>query len=839
MTFSSLPRASRIYTATVTVAGAVLVMALGPRATFEQPVLFAALLALSVLVSAFKVSLPLTRSGSTMSISYAVDLAALILLGPHEAMLVAVASAWSQCTLWTRTRTRAYQTIFSMAALAITVQLAGLTYAALGGLTGDLGGALTEIARPVVGAAIVYFVSNTLLVATAIALSTDQSVLKLWHNSFLWSTPSYFVGAAVAVGGAWAIMDATFWAALLLAAPLYLTYYSYRVYLGRIDDERRHAAEMADLNLATIEALALAIEANNQTSHPHIRREQVYAASLAAALGMTDSEIQGVKTAALLHDIGKLAVPEHILSKPGPVTPEEFQKIRVHPQIGAQIISGVPFPYPVAPLILSHHERWDGKGYPHGLKGEQIPLGARILAVVDHYDAMTSERPYHKAMTHEAALALLTQESGRALDPHVVSVFIRILPDLMSQVAGTETTPARRLSLDDEARGARTGASAAGFKTRTVFDDIAHAHREIYALYELAQSLGTALSVSDTMAVIGSKLSKLVPFTSCALFLMDESADTLHCRFAKGAEADVLMGLTIPTGQGLIGWVARNRRPLINARPTADFEAAGVTNHVTILHSALVLPLVYNDTLVGTLAVYHEPLDFYTDDHRRLLERVCQQASAVVHNAVMFEQTQQDSLTDQLTGLPNTRFMFLHLQRELARAERMKSEVALLVLDLDEFKQINDTYGHRVGDRALQEVAAVLRGVIRPYDICVRYAGDEFVILLSGCGHDEAERKRIEAQRTVDEIVFEAHTGRRVPLAISAGVAIYPHDGDTYEALLAGADSRMYRDKTRRKKQPHLFAVTGDDGPGGLIVHADAATEPTEIEIQRAGLGVL
>ena len=108
---------------------------------------------------------------------------------------------------------------------------------------------------------------------------------------------------------------------------------------------------------------------------------------------MSENEIQGVKTAALLHDIGKLAVPEHILSKPGPLTQEEFQKIRIHPQVGAEIIAGVPFPYPVAPLILSHHERWDGKGYPAGMKGDEIPAGARILAVVDYFDALTSERP--------------------------------------------------------------------------------------------------------------------------------------------------------------------------------------------------------------------------------------------------------------------------------------------------------------------------------------------------------------------------------------------------------------------------------------------------------------
>ena len=179
----------------------------------------------------------------------------------------------------------------------------------------------------------------------------------------------------------------------------------------------------------------------------------------------------------------------------------------------------------------------------------------------------------------------------------------------------------------------------------------------------------------------------------------------------------------------------------------------------------------------------------------------------------MFEQTQEDSLTDPLTGLPNTRFMFMHLTRELARAERLKAEVALLVMDLDNFKEINDNHGHHVGDRALREVASVLRSGIRPYDICVRYAGDEFIVVLSGCGADEAERKRAELQQTVDEVLFEARPGRRLPLAISVGAAIYPQDGDSYEALLATADSRMYRDKTRRKQRVQVQpAATGTDG---------------------------
>jgi diguanylate cyclase (GGDEF)-like protein len=323
------------------------------------------------------------------------------------------------------------------------------------------------------------------------------------------------------------------------------------------------------------------------------------------------------------------------------------------------------------------------------------------------------------------------------------------------------------------------------------------------------------------------------------LFLLEEETDLLRCAFATGVEAEVINNMAVRSGQGLTGWVARNRRSLVNARPSADFEAAGFTARPTALQSALVAPLVFNDRFIGTLAVYHSIADFYTDDHRRLLDRVSEQAAAVIHNSIVFEQTQEDSLTDPLTGLPNTRFMFMHLTRELARAERLKSEVALLVMDLDKFKDINDSHGHHIGDRALREVAAVLRNAIRPYDVCVRYAGDEFIVVLSGCGQEEAERKRIELQQAVDVVQFEARPGRRVPLALSVGAAIFPHDGHTYEALLATADSRMYRDKSRRK-QPRLQAVaTGTDGRGVASRPAQSVSEPTDIDIQRAGIGVL
>jgi diguanylate cyclase (GGDEF)-like protein/putative nucleotidyltransferase with HDIG domain len=794
----SLPLAARLYVSAIIALGAAMLVLFFPVETLGRPWLFLLLLLLSSITSVFKVNLPIARGGSTMSVSYAVDFASLLLLGPNETMVVAAASAYSQCTFRIQERNPIHRTLFSMACLVLTVQAAGAIYAHLEGVPGSF--SWNRIAQPLVAAATTYFVVNTLAVATAIALSTRQSVLKVWNENFLWSAPSYFVGAGVAALSAWMVMDHAHWLAILLTAPLYLTYRTYKVYLGRIDDEQRHVREMADLHLATIEALALAIDAKDQTSQSHIRRVQLYATAVARALGMKENEIQGVKTAALLHDIGKLAVPEHILSKPGPLTPEEFQKIRAHPEVGADIVSSVPFPYPVAPLILSHHERWDGKGYPSGLRGEDIPLGARILSVVDYFDALMAERPYHKAMSFEAAIGLLQQEAGKGLDPRVVEKFIELIPGLQVEAAKLEqsmrkSAPAAGRSIGQPA----TGLMPEGAR-KNVFDDIALAHREIYALYEIAQAMGTSLGVADTMALISAKLSNLVPFSCAALFLFDEESEMLRCRFATGTDADIIQQITVRSGEGLTGWVARNRRPLVNARPSADLDVAGVTSP-THLQSALVCPLLFNERFIGTLSVYHLDPGFYRDDHRRLLDRVSEQAAAVINNSILFEQTQEDSLTDPLTGLPNTRFLFMHLTRELARAERLKGELSLMVMDLDQFKEINDSHGHHVGDRALCEVARVLRAGIRPYDICVRYAGDEFIVVLSGCSADEAELKRLELQQGVDAVYLEARPGKRLQLGISVGTAVFPRDGESYEALLATADNRMYQDKANRKRR--------------------------------------
>ena len=627
--------------------------------------------------------------------------------------------------------------------------------------------------------------------------------------AFLLAPGVIYPGALAATAGAsvLAVRGRLVLSALLVAVAVAAAVGGHRRGRARVLAAARER-RLSGLRLATIEALASAIDAKDKTSARHIRRVQAFASALARAVGVPEDEVQAIATAAMLHDVGKLAVPEHILSKPGPLTDEEFEKVKTHPQVGFEIIEHVPFPCPVAPLVLCHHEKWDGSGYPLGLRGDDIPLGARILAVSDYFESVMRDRPYNKAVSFDLAMLVLQQEAGKALDPHLVSVFLDLVPTL-----ALEPGPAGEAAAPEE--DAARHRQPADLWRQAAFENIARAHQEIYALYEIAQAIGSRLGVADAMSLIADKLATLVPFSACALFVGDEDG-TVQCRFASGVNEDDLQGLRLAEGEGLSGWVIRNRRPLVNVTPAADFEAAGRPAASAGLRSALVCPLVSGDQMVGAIALYHVQPDFYTEEHRRLLDRISEQTAAAISNSIVFEQTREDSLRDPLTRLPNTRYMFTHLTRELARAQRLGTEVSILVLDLDDFKRINDTYGHQAGDRTLQEVARVMRETVRHYDVCARYAGDEFIVVLPGCGAEEAEAKRLELQDAVSALSMEVVPGRSVGVSVSVGAAVFPADGETYEVLLATADGRMYGDKKTRKPA----------GAGSEAIPASAVAAP-------------
>ena len=535
------------------------------------------------------------------------------------------------------------------------------------------------------------------------------------------------------------------------------------------------------VHASLVEALAGAIDAKNDPSGKRLQRRRAWAAALGEAIGLPAADLEALRTAALLLDIGQLAVPDHILFKPGPLSVEEFHKIRIHPQVSAGLIEDVPLPKAVGDFVRSHHERWDGKGYPEGLAKEAIPVGARVLAVVDNYDALVSERPYRDRLTREAAIAVLREEEGKSLDPSLVERFITLLPSI-------EGGPSHDTAVDRS------------------LGSIVSARREDVALFEISQAITAGLGVEGTAQLLAQKLRRVIPYSSAALYLYDSSRRTFKAAFTEGIEAEMLATVVMAADAGMFGQSLREQRAVANGDPQTCMDARAAA--VTRLRSSIVCPLYgeQND-LVGALAIYHVTPGCYTQDECRLLEMVARQAGPVVSHALQLSRAQEEALTDPLTGLPNTRFLWMHLTQELARAARQASRLALLLIDVDDFKTVNDKEGHSVGDLALRELATVLRQAVRPYDVCARYGGDEFVIMLPECGREEAEERLRDLQSKIKRHEVRLVDGRALTLAVSIGAAVFPRDGDSSEALLAAADARMYQDK-------HRWRDNGERGPG-------------------------
>ncbi len=656
----------------------------------------------------------------------------------------------------------------------------------------------------------VYFVANTLPVASVISLTERRSLRKIWSDCYFWSFPYYLVGAGVAGMMSW-LHGFTDWQTSLLTLPVvYLIYRSYRLYLGKLEDEKRHVEEMADLHMRTIEALALAIEAKDQTTHDHLQRVRVYAVEVAKELKVDREGMEALQAAALLHDIGKLAIPEHIISKPGRLTPEEFEKMKIHPLVGAEILERVRFPYPVVPIVRAHHEKFDGTGYPLGLRGNQIPIGARILAAVDFLDALASDRQYRRALPLHEAMARLSEESGKAFDPQVVSVLERryveleqLGPRAHGQLEQAEIV--RRKSKTKRRERSREVKPAAGFEAqgqrqtseRSFLGSIAAARQEAQTLFELSQDLGASLSLGETLSVFAVKLRHAMSYDAIAIYV--RHGDELVPEYVNGDNFRLFASLRIPIGQGLSGWVAQNLKPILNGNPSVEPGYLNDTSKYSTLNSALAVPLEGLQGVVGVVALYHAEKDFFTSDHLRILLAVSSKMALAIENAMKYEQAENSAVTDYLTGLPNARSLFLQLDRELARCKRDNKTLTVMVADMDGFKQINDRFGHLEGNRVLRLFAHSLKETSREYDYVARMGGDEFVVIAPGLTPEAAARKaeqmRELAQQAGKEVCNEDI------LSLSVGKSVYPEDGMDAEKILSEADKRMYLQKQSQATQ--------------------------------------
>jgi diguanylate cyclase (GGDEF)-like protein/putative nucleotidyltransferase with HDIG domain len=761
--------------------------------TCQRPFQYLCLLGVALLASALKVSLP--GITGTLSVSYVFVLLCMLDFSYPETMLLACLSMAVQSLWRTKYRPKPVHLFFNLANIGIAVWLGNAIYR----LTAGSGYILLSVTV----AATAYFLSSTLSIAGVIALTESKNLRKLWHECYFWSFPYYLLGGAIAaLISNWSRHFG--WEFTALALPVvFVIFRSYRLYLGRLESEKHHSEEMAILHLKTIEALALAIEAKDHTTHDHLQRVQIYSLALGKKMGLDDNQLQALRAASILHDIGKLAVPEHIISKPGKLTPEEFDKMRIHPVVGAEILSRVQFPYPVVPIVRSHHERWNGTGYPDGIKGEQIPLGARILAVADCLDALASDRQYRRALPLDEAMAVIVGEAGKSYEPRIVKLLQENYKEweLLARAKGP-----RDSVLSTDVAIANGEAPAAGFQKSSSGDpqqpdflfSIAAARQEAQMLYELTQDLGNSLNLHETLSVLDSRLRRLIPYDAIVVYVRQE--DCLIPRYVNGENLRLFSGLRIPVGQGLSGWVAEARRPIINGNPSVESGYLNDPSKFSTLRSALAIPLENAVGVTGVLTLYHLGADAFTKDHLRVLLALTPKLSLTVENALQFQKVAISATTDGLTALPNARSLFLHLDAELARCQRSAIGLAVLVCDLDGFKQVNDRFGHLEGNKVLKLVAAGLQECCREYDYVARMGGDEFVLVLPGLKTEHLPDKVLVLEKVVIEAGV-AVCGERL-LNISIGAVFCPENGINAEGLLAEADRRMYLVKQQRKTAP-------------------------------------
>ena len=764
----------------------------------HAPFRYICLLAIALIGSGLKVTLP--GIPGTMSPSFVFVLLSMIDFSRAETTVVACLAAAVQCYWRCKTRPQLVKLGFSLASVALAVWIASATYYAIA----NKGTMLLSVAI----AAMVYFLVNTLSIACVVAVTESKSPHAIWYEYYFWSFPSYLVGGVIAA--LISLSNRTIgWETTIVALPVaYVIFRTYRLYLGRLESEKSHAEEMAVLHLRTIEALALAIEAKDNTTHEHLQRVQIYAVELGKRLGLDESELQAIRAASILHDIGKLAVPEHIISKPGKLTAEEFEKMKIHPVVGAEILARVKFPYPVVPIVRAHHERWNGTGYPDGLAGEKIPLGARILSAVDCLDALASDRQYRRALPLDEAMAVVVSEAGKSYDPAVVRVLQETYRDMEKLIPAKGPQPGQ---LSVNVKVAKGGGPAAGLQKAAppeserpeFLSSIAAARQEAQMLYELSQDLGNSLNLHETLSVLDSRLQRLIPYDGIAVYVRQENY--LIPQYVNGENFRLFSSLKIPVGQGLSGWVADSGKPIVNGNPSVEPGYLNDPAKFSTLRSALAVPLENAIGVTGVLALYHLEADAFTKDHLRVLLALKPKVSLTIENAMQFQQVAISATMDGLTSLPNARSLFLHLDAELARRRRTDSELAVLVCDLDGFKQVNDRFGHLEGNKVLKMVAVGLRECCREYDYVARMGGDEFVLVLPGLRPDGLADKL----EMLEKVVVKAGIlvcGEQL-LNISIGAVFCPEHGIDAEGLLAEADRRMYLVKQARKKlQP-----TGSD----------------------------
>jgi diguanylate cyclase (GGDEF)-like protein/putative nucleotidyltransferase with HDIG domain len=791
-------------------------------------------MAIAATISQYQIRLPKTKgylSGRELAIFFAA-----IWLGPGGAVLMALVGAVGNFRVGIKNPVRWSIDIFTISwASLLASQVLYFVMNGAQGFTGEVIGNNPTNGLLLLGAMIVagilhytaYTGSHTLF----LKLDGGHAVMNLWKDSALFGMT---VGVAcIFLVFGFHLLVVYFGLALgFLVLPAVIgAHLAVRFHKKMLDQKTRELREAGRIHLATVETLATAIDARDQVGRGHCSRAQIYAIGVGKIMNLPPGDIEALSTGTLLHDIGKLAVPDHILNKPGRLTPAEMEKIKIHASVGASILAKIDFSYPVVPTVKHHHERWDGAGYPDGLAKEKIPITARILAIADAYDTLRGARPYRPAISREDARQFIKSGAGTQFDPRIVDIFLRNLRGFEAEVEK------RGLSYSTEPGNSPTPGLEQAFESESSYvEQIKNANREVFTLYELARVFGSSLSLRETLELFVDKITELVPLDTCVVYLLDDAETVAMAQYAHGLHSEALKNRKVQVGQGATGYTLKKRLPVYDINPGLDFSFYQM-EFVQEFKAMASLPLIAKEKLIGAVSLYSCELETYEDEHMRLLETISRIASDAISTALRHAETETRAMTDPMTDLPNARNLQIQFDKEIGRAQRNGSTFQILMLDLDGFKMVNDTFGHKVGDAMLKGIADVMKEQLRDYDFLARYAGDEFVAIVPDMDRQAVHELCQRMEKSVRAFSVGVGHGKAARVGVSIGAASYPNNGDTLDSILIAADKAMYAVKAHRKariRRIRAEKLAAHKRKEELLKQKHAPVPVREIEVEHA-----
>jgi len=814
-------RYERYYRITLSTVGLVIITLAGWNVLthpFRPEALTLALLSLILARATFT---KVAGSSTTITISEAFIYLSFLLNGTWESVLVAAILTFSEAIQYAKGKWLVIS--WNVSAISTSVFLAaGLVNIAFGTLQSLQFNRKTFLfyLLALISFALIQGIINIAFLLISLALRPGQRLWLSWITEYSWSLVTSLAGILIAGIVNALVFYYGFWMLFLILPLLAAAHAITHPYVKNIQDARRHADEINAVHERTLEAFALAIDAKKQSSSGRVERVQVYAQGLAQLLELPESEIKALQAGALLHDIGNVAVPDYILNKPGKLSVAEREKMQLHTVVGSQILDQIEFPYPLVPIVRHHHERWDGTGYPDKLKGEEIPLTARILTLADSFEAMREDRQYRKSLTREQALERVRQEQGGLFDPYLVELFIANLAEFEARLAG-QAQDRQTVQASNEAAHATDAVASSEVGDDKLqppsFLQTIHQSRQMsqsnYALFEIAEKLAGVLDLQQAMTIFADLLDNVIQFNAendtCVLYWLDGNKGVAGVEFAAGVQSEKFIGLEIKPGEGVTGWTLANQSHFANTDPALDLYALEISRKggagLSAYQTVAVFPIVKDAELFGALTIYSRTLKSFAADEIHRLQRATELLSEVLSSAWKYRLTQQQALTDAVTGLPNARY--LQTNFDSLRKRSTVHPLVLMMVDLSGFRQVTEKAENKRTDQTLREISSLIKSQLRKHDSLIHFLGDQFVVLLQDVSSDTATQISARVQSAIIEGRSFLLSVDDAVVGISIGQSRYGEDGETLDRLLDVCQLRLQADRIARHSFTDFLAA--------------------------------